>query len=142
MAKQTIEKLLDDIDGGEATETVTFALDGVSYTIDLSAKNATALREVLAPYQGAGTRLGRGSGTWRPGLAPKQRTNSRSDNAAIRAWAATSGYELSDRGRIPANVVEAFEAAKSAPAAAPAAEATIPAKAARKATRRKATATA
>jgi hypothetical protein len=141
MAKQIIEKLVDDLDGGDATETVTFGLDGVSYSIDLSGKNATALREVLAAYQGAGTRLGRGAGTWRPGLAPKGLSNSRSDNASIRAWAAKSGYELSDRGRIPANVVEAFEAAKIAPAAVPV-EATTPVKAARKATRRKAAATA
>jgi Lsr2 len=110
MAKQIIQKLIDDLDGGEATETVTFALDGVSYTIDLSEKNATKLREVLAPYQGAGAKIGRSAGTWRPGLGPKVSRNNRTDNAAIRSWASENGYELADRGRIPANVVEAYEA--------------------------------
>ena len=60
MAKQIIHKLVDDLDGGDADETVKFALDGVQYEIDLSKDNAAKLRDVFAPYVGAGTRVGRG----------------------------------------------------------------------------------
>ncbi|GIE94060.1 histone-like nucleoid-structuring protein Lsr2 [Paractinoplanes rishiriensis] len=142
MAKQIIERLIDDLDGGDAEETVTFALDGVNYTIDLSTKNASKLRELFAPYQSAGTRLGRGAGTWRPGLAPKQGRNSRADNAAIREWATKNGHELAERGRIPVHIVEAYETAKAAPGKAPAAEVKAPVKATRRSGKRAAAAVA
>ncbi|MEU7905918.1 Lsr2 family protein [Actinoplanes sp. NPDC049118] len=118
MAKQIIETLIDDLDGSVATETVTFSFDGNNYTIDLSEANAAALREAMEPYVGAGTKIGRGFGAWRPGITPSRRQqSSRADNRAIREWAASNGHELSDRGRIPQTVVEAYEAAKKAPAA-------------------------
>ena len=60
MAKQIIHKLVDDLDGGDADETVKFALDGIQYEIDLSKKNADKLRELIAPYVGAGSKMGRG----------------------------------------------------------------------------------
>src|SRR5919199_5694831 len=60
VAKQIIHKLVDDLDGGDADETVKFALDGIQYEIDLSEKNATKLREILAPYVAAGSRVARG----------------------------------------------------------------------------------
>ena len=60
MAKQIIHKLVDDIDGGDADETVKFSLDGVQYEIDLSKKNAGKLRDLFAPYLEAGSRVGRG----------------------------------------------------------------------------------
>jgi hypothetical protein len=117
MAKRIVETLIDDIDGSVATETVTFSVDGWNYTIDLSEKNAGALREVLASYVAAGTRVGRGAGTWRPGLAANGHRASRADNKVIREWAAADGQELSARGRIPTSVFDAYEAAMKAPVA-------------------------
>jgi hypothetical protein len=119
MAKRIVETLIDDVDGSVATETVTFSVDGWNYTIDLSERNASALREVLASYAAAGTRVGRGAGTWRPGLAASGQRVSRTDNRVIREWAAANGRELSARGRIPTSVVEAYEAALKASAAPP-----------------------
>lgn len=57
MASRTVVELFDDLDGGRADETVTFALDGVEYEIDLSKANATALRDVFVDYIGAGHRV-------------------------------------------------------------------------------------
>lgn len=106
MAKTTIIELTDDIDGSKGERTVAFELDGRSYEIDLSKKNATALEKALAPYVAAGRRLrGQRRGT------PSRRSNA-SANAEIRAWAQASGYELGDRGRIPANIVEAYQVAQ------------------------------
>src|SRR4051812_14057040 len=105
MAKRIVETLIDDIDGSVATETVTFSVDGWNYTLDLSEKNAGALREVLAAYVAAGTRVGRGAGTWRPGLAASGHRASQAGNKVIREWTAANGQELSARGRIPASVV-------------------------------------
>ncbi len=117
MAKQVISRLIDDIDGGDASETVMFGLEGVQYEIDLSEDNAGKLREALADYVVAGTRVGRSSGTWRPGITPGARRGSRVDNKAVRVWAAENGYELSDRGRIPGNIVDAYTEALKRPAA-------------------------
>jgi hypothetical protein len=116
MAKQVITSLIDDIDGKPADQSIEFALDGVSYTIDLSDKNADKLRAALHPYIDAGTRSGRVGGSNRPvgrtagrGASPT-RTN-RDQTAAIRDWAAKHGHQVSHRGRIPAKVVQAYEAA-------------------------------
>ena len=110
MAKQVITLLTDDIDGGEADRTVEFGLDGVNYTIDLSEKNAGKLRKALDPFLNAATRVGR-SGS----LAPARRNApastgraSRDQNQAIREWANKNGYEVSERGRIPSHIVEAY----------------------------------
>ena len=115
MAKQVITLLTDDLDGSEADRTVEFGLDGASYTVDLSDKNAGKLRKALEPYIAAGSRLGRGAVDRRAGrsgrvLAAGSRS-SREQNQAIREWAAKNGYEVSERGRIPTSVVEAFEKA-------------------------------
>jgi hypothetical protein len=115
MARQIITVLSDDLDGSEADRTVEFGLDGVNYTIDLSDKNAGKLRKALEPYITAGSRVGRGgvagraSGRGR-GAASSGRSN-RDQNQAIREWAVKNGYEVSERGRIPMSVVEAFNAA-------------------------------
>ena len=105
MAQKVQVILVDDLDGGEATETVNFGLDGVSYEIDLSSKNASTLRDALAPYVGAGRRIGgrrRGrGGASGTGASPAQ----------VREWAREHGWELSDRGRVPADVREAYDAA-------------------------------
>lgn len=96
--------LEDDLDGGTAAETVKFGLDGASYEIDLSTKNAAALRKALAPYTASARKV---SGRSRRGSAGK----GTADAATIRAWANDHGYEVSNRGRIPAEVREAYQAA-------------------------------
>jgi hypothetical protein len=104
MAQRTIVELTDDLDGSQADESVRFSLDGKSYEIDLSAKNADKLRESLAPYVGAGRRAGIAKVVGRAGSAAY-------DPAAVRAWASSNGYQVSSRGRVSRELVEAFRAA-------------------------------
>lgn len=114
MAKKTQVILIDDLDEGQADETVTFGLDGSTYEIDLSSKNAAALRDALARYVGAAHRLARtGSRGGAPttGRGRGAATADREQTQAIRAWARRSGHTVSDRGRIPASIVEAYHAA-------------------------------
>lgn len=111
MAKQVITLLTDDLDGGEADRTVEFGLDGVNYTIDLSEKNAGKLRKALDPYLNAATRVGRTGGDGRAtrrGASAGTGRASRDQNQAIREWATKNGYEVSERGRIPSSIVEAW----------------------------------
>lgn len=112
MAKKTITILTDDLDGQElpaGTRSTRFALDGVEYEIDLSAENARALSEALAPYIAAGRRLG---STTRSASARPRATGANSERlAAIRAWAQNNGYTVGDRGRIRAEIVDAYDAA-------------------------------
>ncbi|MGN9778515.1 histone-like nucleoid-structuring protein Lsr2 [Micromonospora sp. H33] len=112
MAKQIIHKLVDDLDGGDADETVKFALDGVQYEIDLSSVNAEKLRDVFATYIAHGTKVGRG-GVVVGGRAARGRggaTADREQNRAIRAWAKKAGKDISDRGRIPQEIVDEYHA--------------------------------
>lgn len=115
MAQRTVVTLEDDIDGGPADETITFALDGVTYEIDLNSENAAALRDALAQYVGAGRRTGgraaAGRSSGRAAKAASPAPARRSDSGSIREWARENGYTVSDRGRIPGNVVEAYEKA-------------------------------
>jgi hypothetical protein len=106
MARKTQVVLLDDVDGGIADETVTFALDGVEYEIDLSTSNAARLREALAPWVGGGRRIGGRARSARRGSV----RSSGGRNTEIREWARANGYTVSDRGRIPAEVKAAFDA--------------------------------
>lgn len=113
MAKRTIHVLVDDTDGGDATETIQFALDGIQYEIDLSAKNAKRLRGAMAEFQEAGTRIGR---SVTPGgrasvarIKPRPATD-RDQNKAIREWAQSKGIAVSDRGRIKQEIVDRFNA--------------------------------
>jgi hypothetical protein len=111
MARQVITVVTDDLDGSDADRTVEFGLDGVTYTIDLSEKNAGKLRKALDPYITAGHRVGRGPagrGGPRARAVAGAGRSSRDQNQAVRAWAANNGYEVSERGRIPASVVAAF----------------------------------
>lgn len=108
MAQRVQILLEDDLDGGDASETVTFGLDGVTYEIDLSDKNATALREALAGYIGAGRRV---AGRRSSGTGSSSRTSS-GELAKIREWARANGYDVSDRGRISKKVREAYAQAK------------------------------
>jgi hypothetical protein len=105
---QSVQIILeDDLEGGEADETVQFALDGKDYEIDLSTANAEKLREALRPYAAAGRKAGRAQAHGTGGRASK----SDPDTAKIRAWAKENGHEVSDRGRIHQSVKDAYYAA-------------------------------
>lgn len=112
MAQRVEVALVDDLDGSEAEESVEFGLDGVSYQIDLSEDNAIELRDALAQYVEHARRTGgRRRTASRPSVAAEVKAPAhvdREQNQAIRKWARTNGYEVSDRGRIPTEVVEAF----------------------------------
>jgi hypothetical protein len=111
MAQKVQVILVDDVDGGEADETVSFALDGVSYEIDVSATNAEAIREALAPWMGHARKVGgRSSGRSRSGSKPRPAAE-RTDLSDVRAWARENGYQVSDRGRVSSEVRAAYEAA-------------------------------
>ena len=109
MARQTTVMLVDDIDGSEAAEQVEFAVDGKSYEIDLSAANSAKLREALAPFISAARRAGgrRSSSSAAP-AAPSRPAADRQHNQAVREWAVAQGMKISERGRIPSNVLEAY----------------------------------
>ncbi len=111
MAQKVQVVLTDDLDGGEADETVSFAIDGVSYEIDLSEQNAEALRAVIGPYLLAGRRTG-GRYKVTARQAPRAAAASgRGDLGDVRAWARETGYEVSDRGRVSGEIKAAYEAA-------------------------------
>jgi hypothetical protein len=103
--------LLDDLDGGAAVETVSFSVDGTAYEIDLSAKNAAALRDDFAKWVGSARRAGRG-GAPRAARGRSTTTADREQTQAIRAWARKKGLQVSERGRIPAGVIEQYNAAR------------------------------
>lgn len=106
MAQQVITTLIDDLTGGEADETLTFGLDGKTYEIDLNVKNAEKLRKVLAQYVDAGRKVGGKSSAGSRGRGTAK--SSGEDTAAIRTWAKENGYEVNDRGRVPATIREAY----------------------------------
>lgn len=120
MAQKIQVILVDDIDGGEAEETVSFSLDGVAYEIDLSTPNAEKLREAFALYVGSARRVGgrsqprgrRGSSSpSTPARSGDGGSGGSGEVAAIREWARTNGHQVNERGRIAASVREAYEAA-------------------------------
>lgn len=111
MAQQIITQLVDDLDGSEASETIVFGLDGRTYEIDLNDKNAAKLRKALEPYVNKGRKLSQTRGSKRVGAG---RAVADSDTAQIRAWAKENGYEVNDRGRVPADIKEAYAKAKVA----------------------------
>ena len=110
MAIRTQTILVDDLDGSEAAETVTFGLDGDTFEIDLTEENAAALRDLLAPYVEAGRRQTAKRGRGRRGRTAEGSAGT-SRSAEIRAWAAAEGLPVNTRGRIPADVIAAFGAA-------------------------------
>jgi len=116
MAQKVTVQLVDDLDGSVAEDisTVTFGLDGASYEIDLTGGNADKLRAILADFVGSARRVGgrvkRGTGV-HGAVTPAA---GREQTKAIREWARKNGFDLSDRGRIPANVLQAFEEAHTA----------------------------
>lgn len=109
MAQRVQVILEDDLDGGEATETVTFALDGVTYEIDLNETNASGLRDSLAGYVGAGRMV---SGR-RSTSSSRAARSSKNDLAKIREWARAHGHEVSERGRISQTIRAAYAKANS-----------------------------
>lgn len=118
MATLTTVTLVDDLDGSEAAESVAFALDGVAYEIDLSEENAEKLREALAGYvagarRADGSRRGARAKIAKPAKAGRgtRTAPDREQTAAIREWARANGHEVSERGRLSATVLAAFEAA-------------------------------
>jgi hypothetical protein len=106
VAQKVTVELEDDLTGGPADETVRFAVDGTDYEIDLSAKNAAAFRRQLSPFIEHARKAGRGQ----PGR-PSRTVASRQRSSEIRAWAKQRGIVVSERGRIPASVVEQYQAA-------------------------------
>jgi hypothetical protein len=112
MAQRVQIILEDDLDGSQADETVTFGLDGVTYEIDLSSGNAARLRDELASWVGharrAGGRKTTGSG---PARASASSSGKRTDLAAVREWARANGHQVSDRGRISAQIQAAYDKA-------------------------------
>jgi hypothetical protein len=113
MAQRIVTELTDDIDGKPADETVTFALDGREYEIDLSSKNAVSLRKAFDVYVKNGRRIGGGRRGRTSGSVSSSSSRSKGDvdTKAVREWAGKNGFELSARGRIPGNVIEAYRAA-------------------------------
>lgn len=109
MAQKTVTFLVDDLEGGDADETVKFGLDGTEYEIDLKDKNAKALRESLAKFTAAARRVGK-AGRTVSGRGRGPATADREQNRAIREWAKRKGIKLSDRGRIPGNIIEQYQA--------------------------------
>jgi hypothetical protein len=104
MAQKVQVLLVDDLDGGEADETVSFALDGATYEIDLSSANAKKLRDSLQPFVDHARKAGAGRRRRARGASSRERS------ADIRAWAKARGIKVNERGRIPASVVERYEA--------------------------------
>lgn len=122
MSRKVIEQLIDDLDGSEADETVTFYLDGTTYQIDLTEDNAAKLRATLFPYQAAARKLGRAEmrqhaaapprrvvspnrGTW---LGKEVDTRDRTERLKIRDWARGAGYVVGDKGRISEEIMTAY----------------------------------
>ncbi|MBW0119212.1 histone-like nucleoid-structuring protein Lsr2 [Pseudonocardia abyssalis] len=109
MAKHTTVTLVDDIDGSEADEQVEFAIDGKAYEIDLSTANSSRLRDALAPFVSAARRSGGRRSSGGSSATPAARPSTdREQNQAIREWAVAQGMKISERGRIPSNVLEAY----------------------------------
>ena len=114
MAQKVLVQLVDDIDGrsGDDVSTIQFGLDGVSYEIDLNESNAERLRGSLANYLAAARRVG---GRIKRGTKPQPGgSNTPGEAGLIREWAKANGVALSDRGRIPDNVIEAYREAQAA----------------------------
>lgn len=114
MARKIVHQLIDDIDGTVidigAGETILFSLDGVAYEVDLTEPNASALRDAFAPYIAAARPVSNRRAASASADRGRRRSGQR-DYSDIRSWAKTNGYQVSERGRVPASVLEAYEAA-------------------------------
>jgi hypothetical protein len=110
VARTTVTQITDDLDGSKDATEVAFSFDGVDYTIDLSKKNAAAMAKALKPYLDAATKVTRRASRARR-AGSSRAAGPRKDLAAVREWARGQGLEVSDRGRVPAAVVEQYDAA-------------------------------
>jgi hypothetical protein len=108
MAQKVNVILIDDITGGEADETVEFALDGTSYEIDLGHGNSQELRDLLKPYINKGRKV---TGTARRPSRSRATASDEARNKEMRAWAKAQGLKVNERGRVPADIVTKYEAA-------------------------------
>jgi Lsr2 len=106
MAQKVTVALEDDLDGGPAEETVRFGLGGAEYEIDLNKKNASAFRKELGRFIEHARKAGKTQSR-----RTSRSTSSRQHSGDIRAWAKAQGITLSERGRIPASVIEQYETA-------------------------------
>ncbi|RAM37285.1 histone-like nucleoid-structuring protein Lsr2 [Arthrobacter globiformis] len=108
MARKTVVTLEDDLDGTEASETLNFSVDGTEYEIDLNAEHASELRSALSRY----TKVARKTSGGRGRPAPRKTSGSGVDAKAVRMWAIDNGFQVNTRGRIQADIVEKYLAAK------------------------------
>lgn len=106
MSQEFSVVLVDDFDGSEAVETIRFGLDGVNYEIDLSNSNAAKMRDALAPWVRHARRVG-----GRKQSSARSTGAKRTDLNEIRAWGRANGYTISDRGRVSAEVMKAYDTA-------------------------------
>ena len=112
MAKTTIVQISDDLDGSPNANEVRFAFEGSEYTIDLSNRNRKALEKALRPYIEAATKVtARRAGSNRS-VRSKRSGDSSVDLATVRAWARENGHQVSDRGRLPKAVLDAYGSSK------------------------------
>ena len=105
MARREVIVMEDDLDGSTAEETITISMGSTTYQLDLSKKNADKFRKVVAPYVGAARTTPANARSRR-----RSRAHMGASPQTIRAWASANGLEVSSRGRIPAHVIEQFEA--------------------------------
>jgi len=110
MAQQIQTLFIDDIDGGKAEGTVRFALDGTDFEIDLSTAHSDELRNALATYISHARKVGSTARRARTRRAGGDVVNT----AQVRTWARENGFDIKDRGRVPANVVAKYQAAAKA----------------------------
>jgi len=108
MAQKIQTLFIDDIDGGEAEGTVRFGLDGTDYEIDLSARHDQELRSTLTQYIAHARKV---SGAGRRGTTRAGRTPGSANTVAVRAWAKEQGYDIKERGRVPADIVTKYREA-------------------------------
>jgi nucleoid-associated protein Lsr2 len=113
MAKTVVTQITDDLDGSNGAETISFAYRGTSYEIDLGRRNASAFDKLMKPYVDVARKVTATRGGRRPSSNGRRGSRSRSTNemATIREWARAKGFQVSDRGRISANIMDEYNAA-------------------------------
>jgi hypothetical protein len=105
--QKIVQTMVDDIDGSDATTTITFSVSGVDYSIDLNDKNVAKFEKAIAPFVQHGQRIG--GRRQRGATVTKLAGNAK----AVRSWAQANGYDIPDRGRIPGDIIAAYEAAEA-----------------------------
>lgn len=104
MARKSVVRFFDDVTGMEVAPgdvcRVSFGVDGRSYVLELSPSSDAKFRETLAPWVSAATHV-------RPA---RKVSGPRRDLGAVRVWARENGYTVSDKGRVPKKVLDAYDA--------------------------------